>query len=63
MSNAPVVRRPDREAGEGLLVSDRCQPSHSEFEKIEHGYPPDMQLLPTDTVLKQAEMLAQEMSL
>ena len=27
-----------------------------------YGYPPDMQLLATETVLKQAELLAQEIT-
>ncbi|MFA5229835.1 MAG: type I restriction enzyme endonuclease domain-containing protein, partial [Candidatus Paceibacterota bacterium] len=27
-----------------------------------YGYPPDMQKLATDTVLKQAEMIAQELT-
>lgn len=29
----------------------------------QYGYPPDMQLLATETVLKQAEMIADELSL
>ena len=27
-----------------------------------HGYPPDMELLATETVLKQAEMIADELT-
>jgi type I restriction enzyme R subunit len=38
-----------------------CRPDALEGLKRKYGYPPDMQELATETVIKQAEMIADEL--